>query len=289
MPDTMTTALPVTLSDIEAAARVLEGQIVHTPMHHSRTLSAITGAEVWVKFENLQFTAAFKERGALNHLLQMGDNSRARGVIAASAGNHSQGLSYHGSRLGVPVTIVMPEMTPAVKVQRTQRLGGNVVLFGSNYDEAYDHAVQLAEERGLELVHPFDNRSVAAGQGTVALEMIEDKDDFEDDDGCPDTDNDGDRREDSVDQCPNKKEDIDGFQDDDGCPELDNDKDGLANANDDCPDEAGPANTNQARSADHGDRTRAAKRGPVMGMLNKEIELKAGQENREIPVRLIRN
>ena len=118
MPDTLTSTLPVTLSDIEAAARVLEGQIVHTPMHYSRTLSAITGAEVWVKFENLQFTAAFKERGALNRLTHLSDAQRKAGVIAASAGNHSQGVAYHSRRLGIPATIVMPRTTPFSKVEQ---------------------------------------------------------------------------------------------------------------------------------------------------------------------------
>ena len=111
--------------------------MVRTPLLHSKTLSSITGAEIWLKFENQQFTAAYKERGALNKLLLMDPADRARGVITASAGNHSQGLSYHGSRLGVPVTIVMPKTTPTVKVMQTESVGGKVVLEGEKFDEAY--------------------------------------------------------------------------------------------------------------------------------------------------------
>ncbi len=142
-------------------------------MMHSQTLSSITGASIWLKFENLQFTAAYKERGALNALLQLTDEQQKRGVIAASAGNHSQGLSYHGTRLGVPVTIVMPRTTPTVKVMQTEQVGGNVVLEGETFDEAYAHACKLEKERNLTFVHPFDDPHVAAGQGTVALEMLE--------------------------------------------------------------------------------------------------------------------
>ena len=142
-------------------------------MLQSRTLSSITGADIWLKFENLQFTAAYKERGALNALLTMDADRRARGVIAASAGNHSQGLSYHGSRLGVPVTIVMPRTTPTVKIMQTESVGGAVELHGETFDEAYVHARALERERNLTFVHPFDDPVVAAGQGTVALEMLE--------------------------------------------------------------------------------------------------------------------
>jgi threonine dehydratase len=146
---------------------------------HSRTLSRITGAEIWLKFENQQFTAAYKERGALNALLLLNDEQRARGVIAASAGNHSQGLSYHGTRLGVPVTIVMPRTTPTVKIMQTESVGGKVVLEGESFDEAYEHARKLEVELGLTFVHPFDERNVAAGQGTVALELLADAPDVE--------------------------------------------------------------------------------------------------------------
>ena len=169
----------LTLDDVRAAAARIEGAVVRTPMLRSQTLSEISGADIWLKFENHQFTAAYKERGALNALLHLNEEQRARGVIAASAGNHSQGLSYHGRRLGVPVTIVMPQTTPSVKVMQTESVGGNVTLFGETFDEAYAHARELEEERGLTFVHPFDDPLVAAGQGTVALEMIEDKDDFD--------------------------------------------------------------------------------------------------------------
>ena len=169
----------LTLDDVRAAAARIEGAVVRTPMMHSQTLSQISGADIWLKFENLQVTAAYKERGALNALLQLTDEQRSRGVIAASAGNHSQGLSYHGRRLGVPVTIVMPKTTPSVKVMQTESVGGMVELFGETFDEAYAHARQLEGERGLTFVHPFDDPRVAAGQGTVALEMLEDKPDFD--------------------------------------------------------------------------------------------------------------
>ncbi len=164
----------LTLDDVRAAAKRIAGSVVHTPTHHSKTLSEITGANVWLKFENLQFTAAYKERGALNKLLLLTEEQRKRGVIAASAGNHSQGLSYHGTRLGVPVTIVMPRTTPMVKVMQTEQVGGKVVLEGESFDEAYEHALSMEKQLGLTFVHPFDDPDVAAGQGTVALEMLED-------------------------------------------------------------------------------------------------------------------
>ena len=171
--------MSLTFADIEAAAARVKGHVERTPLRHSRTLSQITGAEVWVKFENLQFTAAYKERGALNKLLQLGENVRSRGVIAASAGNHSQGLAYHAARLGVPVTIVMPRTTPFIKVQHTRDYGAEVVLHGDSYDEANEHALALKQHRGLVFVHPFDDYDVMAGQGTVALEMLEDQPDLE--------------------------------------------------------------------------------------------------------------
>ncbi|WP_298303342.1 threonine ammonia-lyase [uncultured Erythrobacter sp.] len=173
------TPADLTIDDVRAAAARIEGSVVKTPMMHSITLSEITGAEIWLKFENLQFTAAYKERGALNALLKLSDEQRKRGVIAASAGNHSQGLSYHGTRLGVPVTIVMPKTTPTVKVMQTESVGGTVVLEGETYDDAYAHACELKEERGLTFVHPFDDPDVAAGAGTVALEMLEAKPDLD--------------------------------------------------------------------------------------------------------------
>ncbi len=171
--------MTLTLDDIRAAAERLKGRIERTPLRHSRTLSEITGAEVWVKFENLQFTAAYKERGALNTLLQLSDNEARRGVIAASAGNHSQGLAYHAARLGVPVTIVMPKSTPFVKVQQTRAHGAEVVIDGDNYDESAAVAKRICDERELTFVHPFNDLQVMAGQGTVALEMFEDQPDLE--------------------------------------------------------------------------------------------------------------
>ena len=163
----------LTIDHVRAAAARIEGSVIRTAMDHSRTLSAITGAEIWLKFENLQFTAAYKERGALNAMLLMDPEKSSRGVIAASAGNHAQGLSYHGKRLGIPVTIVMPRSTPMVKIQQTEAVGGTVVLHGETFDEAYAHARELESELGLTFVHPFDDPHVAAGQGTVALEMLE--------------------------------------------------------------------------------------------------------------------
>src|SRR6478752_3747017 len=167
------TDLPVSLDDVLAAHERVKGAIVDTPTLLSRTLSKLTGAEVYIKFENLQFTAAYKERGALNKLSQLDAESRKRGVIAASAGNHAQGLAYHGGRLGIPTTIVMPRPTPIVKVTQTQGHGANVILHGESFDDAAAHAHLLAAERGLTIVHPFDDPQVIAGQGTVAIEMLE--------------------------------------------------------------------------------------------------------------------
>ncbi len=164
----------LTLDHVRAAAERIAGSVIRTPTLRSKTLSDITGANIWLKFENQQFTAAYKERGALNKLLLLTEEQRRRGVIAASAGNHSQGLSYHGTRLGVPVTIVMPRTTPMVKVIQTEQVGGKVVLEGENYDEAYEHARSMEKQLGLTFVHPFDDPDVAAGQGTVALEMLSD-------------------------------------------------------------------------------------------------------------------
>ena len=169
----------LTLADVRAAAERIAGQVVRTPTLHSKTLSQISGAEVWLKFENLQFTAAYKERGALNALLLLGGTRGNRGVIAASAGNHAQGLSYHATRLGMPATIVMPRTTPTVKVMQTESVGGQVVLEGETFDEAYAHARKLEDELGLTFVHPFDDPHVAAGAGTVALEMLEDVPDLD--------------------------------------------------------------------------------------------------------------
>jgi len=168
------TGVPVTIDDVRAAHIRVAPSIVRTPIMRSRTLSELTGANVWLKFENLQFTAAYKERGALNKLLLLSDEQRARGVIAASAGNHAQGLAYHGARLGIPVTIVMPKPTPTVKVQQTEGHGARVILTGERFDDAQEAALLLADQEGLTFVPPFDDVDVIAGQGTVTLEMLED-------------------------------------------------------------------------------------------------------------------
>jgi threonine dehydratase len=163
----------ISLADIQAAREVLKGHIANTPCMHSRTLSEITGANVYLKFENHQFTASFKERGALNKLNSLNVSQRKAGVIAASAGNHAQGVSHHATRMGIPSVIVMPRFTPNVKVDMTRRHGAEVVLFGDDFDEAKAHAFQLAEQRGLTFVHPYGDEKVIAGQGTIALEMLE--------------------------------------------------------------------------------------------------------------------
>ena len=171
--------LPVSLGDIRAAAERIAGQVVRTPTMFSQTLSELTGATIYVKFENLQFTAAYKERGALNKLLLMDEATRSRGVIAASAGNHAQAVAYHGRRLGVPVTIVMPKPTPTIKVMQTEGHGATVILHGELYDEAYARARELEREQGLTFLHPFDDPQVITGQGTVALELLEDAPDLD--------------------------------------------------------------------------------------------------------------
>jgi threonine dehydratase len=162
-----------TLDDIRAAAKRIKGAVVETPMMKSDTLSQIVDAEVWLKFENLQFTAAYKERGALNKLLQLSEEERARGVIAASAGNHAQAVAYHGRRLGIPVTIVMPVSTPMIKVTQTEGHGANVVLYGERVDDAFAKAREIEAEKGQVFVHAFDDPLVIAGAGTLGLEMLE--------------------------------------------------------------------------------------------------------------------
>jgi threonine dehydratase len=169
----------VTLAAIEAAAERLRGQIVATPFLHSVTLSEMTGAELWLKFENLQYTAAFKERGAYNKLVQLPARARRRGVVAMSAGNHAQAVAHHGRRLGIPATIVMPTTTPFTKVESTRRLGARVVLAGDGVDEAAAHAHALVADEGLTLIHPFDDPEIIAGQGTVALEILAARPDLE--------------------------------------------------------------------------------------------------------------
>lgn len=165
--------MPVELADIRRAAEIIRGHVLATPCVFSRTLSEITGAEVHLKFENLQFTASFKERGACHRLSQLSPEERRRGVVAMSAGNHAQGVAYHGQRLGIPVVIVMPRHTPAVKVERTRGFGAEVVTAGDTLEEARDQADALARERGLTFVHPYDDPAVIAGQGTLGLEMLE--------------------------------------------------------------------------------------------------------------------
>src|SRR6266446_9068754 len=172
-------AMTVKLADIEAARRQLAGAILRTPMLPAPKLSAITGAEVYVKYENLQVTNSFKDRGALNKLASLGESARARGVIAMSAGNHAQAVAYHAARLAIPATIVMPVTTPFVKVEATQAHGAEVVLDGETVAEAQVRAETIARERGLAFVHPYDDPLVIAGQGTIALEMLEDAPDLD--------------------------------------------------------------------------------------------------------------
>lgn len=160
------------LADIQAAAARVAGQVMETPFVESRTLSAIVGAQVFLKFENLQFTASFKERGALNKLACLRPQEAQRGVVAASAGNHAQGVAHHAQRLGMPATIVMPTFTPQVKIERTRGFGAEVVLHGDTFDEARAEATRRAQADGLTFIHAFDDPLIIAGQGTVALEML---------------------------------------------------------------------------------------------------------------------
>jgi len=165
----------IDIASIQTARENLRGQVLKTPFTLSRTLSDIFGAEIWLKFENLQFTASFKERGALNRMLTLSEDERAKGVIAVSAGNHAQGVAYHAQRMGVPAVIVMPRFTPTVKVANTRRFGAEVVLAGDTFDDAKARGYELAQERGLIMIHPYDDEAVISGQGTVALEMLEDQ------------------------------------------------------------------------------------------------------------------
>jgi threonine dehydratase len=171
--------LPVTADDVRSAAARIAGAVVVTPASPSRTLSAITGVNVIVKFENVQFTASYKERGALNRLLLLDDEQRSHGVIASSAGNHGQAIAYHATRLGIPATVVMPENTAFVKVQRTTALGATVIQHGANVAECAAHARELAKRGGLTFVHPFDEPAVIAGQGTIGLELLAEHPDLE--------------------------------------------------------------------------------------------------------------
>ncbi|MGH8686358.1 MAG: threonine ammonia-lyase [Burkholderiales bacterium] len=169
----------VSIADIRAAAGRIAGAVARTPFLRSATLSRLTGAEVWLKFENLQFTASFKERGALNRLLTLPEDARRRGVIAMSAGNHAQGVAYHAARLGVRAVIVMPRGTPNTKVTSTQVHGAEVMLEGETLADAAARAHEIASREGLTFVHPYDDAAVIAGQGTVALEMLEDVPDLD--------------------------------------------------------------------------------------------------------------
>ena len=164
----------VTLADIEAARRIINGVVLRTPMLPAPKLSALTGADVYVKYENLQVTNSFKDRGSLVKLVSLNDAERRRGVITMSAGNHAQAIAYHAQRLGIPATIVMPVTTPFVKVGATRSYGANVVLHGETVAEAQARCEQILADRGLVLVHPYDDARIIAGQGTIALEMLED-------------------------------------------------------------------------------------------------------------------
>jgi threonine dehydratase len=164
--------LPVTLEDIKAAAGVLAGSVRQTSFDRSRTLSDILGADIWLKFENLQFTATFKERGALNRLSALSADERERGVIAVSAGNHAQGVAYHAARLSIPATIFVPLGTPTVKIENTRRHGAQVIEGGATLEEAKTLAADHGRERQLTFIHPYDDPLIIAGQGTIALEML---------------------------------------------------------------------------------------------------------------------
>jgi threonine dehydratase len=169
----------VTLADIEAAERVIHGQVLETDFDPSRTLSEITGADVWLKFENLQFTASFKERGAFNRLCALSPEERRRGVIAMSAGNHAQGIAYHARRLSIPVTIVMPSGTPTVKIENTRGHGAEVIVEGTSLEEAAAFARSHGTARRLTFIHPYDDPLIIAGQGTIGLEMLKARPDLD--------------------------------------------------------------------------------------------------------------
>ena len=169
----------LTFHDIHAAAARLRDHVLQTPCVASQTLSEITGAQVYLKFENLQFTASFKERGACNCLQLLSSAQKASGVVAMSAGNHAQGVAYHAQRMGVRAVIVMPRFTPGVKVERTRSFGAEVVLHGDTLEAARQHAYALAEQQHLTFIHPFDDEAVAAGQGTLALEMLAEQPDLD--------------------------------------------------------------------------------------------------------------
>lgn len=169
----------LSLSRIKEARARIENAIYRSPCPYSKTLSDMCGCEVYLKLENLQMTGSFKERGALSKLLTLTDDEKSRGVIAASAGNHAQGIAYHAQRLGIAATIVMPEYTPLIKVANTRRAGANVVVRGMNYDAAYHHALDLQKETGCVFVHAFNDFDVMAGQGTIGLEILDDVPDMD--------------------------------------------------------------------------------------------------------------
>lgn len=165
--------LAVTPDDVRAAAEVIRGAVIVTECDQSRTLSEICGCNLWLKFENLQFTSTFKERGALNRLTALSPEERRRGVIAMSAGNHAQGVAYHASQLGIPATIVMPVGTPMVKVENTRRHGAEIVISGATLEEAAEFARAHGKAQDLTMIHPYDDPLIIAGQGTIALEMLQ--------------------------------------------------------------------------------------------------------------------
>jgi threonine dehydratase len=171
--------MAVGFADIEAAARTLAGQVVRTPCLRSERLSELLGCDITLKFETFQHSSSFKDRGALVKLASLSEDERARGVIAMSAGNHAQGVAYHATRLGIPATIVMPKLTPFVKVEKTTQFGARVLLEGDSVDEAADYAHRLAAERDLTFIHPYDDPLIIAGQGTIGLEMLTDAHELE--------------------------------------------------------------------------------------------------------------
>ena len=166
--------LVVSPDDVRSAAERISGAVRDTPLEFSRTLSEIFDCKIWLKFENLQFTGAFKERGALNRLLQLDEDQRRGGVIAMSAGNHAQGVAYHARRLGIPAVIVMPERTPTVKIENTRHHGAQIILHGETLEDAMAFAASTGRDRGMTFIHPYDDAAVIAGQGTIALEMLRD-------------------------------------------------------------------------------------------------------------------
>jgi threonine dehydratase len=165
--------LAITLADVQAAAATIRGSVLFTECNQSRTLGAVLGCRVWLKFENLQFTSTFKERGALNRLAALSPEERRRGVIAMSAGNHAQGVAYHARRLGIPAVIVMPVGTPMVKVENTRRLGAEIIISGATLEESGEFTREYGNAHGLIMVHPYDDPLVIAGQGTIALEILD--------------------------------------------------------------------------------------------------------------------